>query len=553
MTQESPIFGIDLGTTYCCIAYIDEYNRPVVVKNMAGDNTTPSVVQFDGTERIVGKEAKNSAVLYPGRTVDMVKRHMGRSNEYSFPYEDVSYTPEEISSYILRKLVLDAEQQTSYKITDVVITCPAYFGIPERDATAKAGEIAGLNVRSIINEPTAAAIAYGVNAQTDQTIMVYDLGGGTFDVTIIKIAGGDITVVCTDGDHYLGGRNWDEMLVRYFAEEWQQQTASSEDPLDTLETLQDLYERAEKAKQTLTGRETTNVQVVHNAERARINLTREKFDELTEGLLNRTIELTKQAIEEANKRGVQDFDQLLLVGGSTRMPQVAKRLKEEFGKEPKFSDPDEAVAKGAAIYGQKLMLDDDFIKRVGAAVGITSENVNLEKVDAKVIEEVQKELADDYGLQLPAVKKSLDTKIINVTSRSFGIIAWNRQKEKELVSNMIIRNDVLPASITQRFGTIDDNQENVELVVVDNLSSDREYEVNDSRELGKTEMTLPKGLPSGSPVEVTFELNDQGRLQMRAKELKEGRQVEIELQTECVTSQEEIEAAAVRSKSLVIS
>lgn len=553
MAGESPIFGIDLGTTYSCIAYVDEYNRPTVVPNIAGDRTTPSVVQFSGTERIVGKEAKNSSALYPDTTVDMVKRYMGRSNEFSFNYEGTSYTPEEISSYILRKVVIDAEQYTSYKITDVVITCPAYFGIPEREATAKAGEIAGLNVRSIINEPTAAAIAYGVNEQTDQTVLVYDLGGGTFDVTIIKIESGNITVVCTDGDHYLGGRNWDEMIVRYLAEEWQKQTGSSDDPLDSPEVLQDLYEKAEKAKQTLTAREKTDIRMVHDAQSARITLTREKFDELTEGLLNRTIELTKQALAEAFKRGVSDFDQLLMVGGSTRMPQVAKRLLAELGKEPKFSEPDEAVAKGAAIYGQKLMLDDEFIKRVAGAVGVPSETVKLEQVDSKVLEEVQQELANDYGLQLPAVKKSLDTKIINVTSRTFGIVTWHSQKQKEVVTNMILRNDPLPATITQTFGTRDDNQETVELIILDNLSSDKEYEIADSRELGKTEMTLPAGLPENSPIEVTFQLNEQGRLHMRARELKEGREVEIELQTECVTSIEEINAAAVRSKSLVIS
>ena len=553
MSGESPIFGIDLGTTYSCIAYVDEYNRPTVVPNIAGDRTTPSVVQFSDTERIVGKEAKNSSSLYPDNTVDMVKRYMGRSNEFSFNYAGTNYTPEEISSYILRKVVQDAEQYTSYKITDVVITCPAYFGIPEREATAKAGEIAGLNVRSIINEPTAAAIAYGVNEQTDQTVLVYDLGGGTFDVTIIKIEQGNITVVCTDGDHYLGGRNWDEIIVRHLAQEWQQQTNSSEDPLDYAEVLQDLYEKAEKAKQTLSAREKTDIRVVHGAESARITLTREKFDELTEGLLNRTIELTKQALAEAKKRGVYNFDQLLMVGGSTRMPQVAKRLSGEFGKEPKFSEPDEAVAKGAAIYGQKLMLDDEFIKRVAGAVGISADAVKLEQVDSKVLEDVQQELADDYGLQLPAVKKSLETKIINVTSRSFGIVTWHPQQGKELVTNMILRNERLPATVSQIFGTRDANQETVELIIVDNLSNDKQYEVTDSRELGKTDMILPAGLPVNSPIEVTFQLNEQGRLHLHARELKENREVEISLETECITSVEEIIAATSRSKSLVIS
>jgi molecular chaperone DnaK len=553
MNQASPIFGIDLGTTYSCIAYVDEYGRPTIAKNSAGDSITPSVVEFDGSERIVGKEAKNNRVMSPDTTVDLIKRYMGRADDYSFSYDSVNYTPEEISSFILRKLVKDAEQDTSYKITDVVITCPAYFGIPEREATAKAGEILGLNVRSIINEPTAAAIAYGVTSQADQTILVYDLGGGTFDVTIIKIEDGNITVVCTDGDHELGGTNWDELIISYFAEEWQRQAGSSDDPLDTDETLQELKEKAEKAKQTLTNRESTPVKIVHDSQSAKIELNREKFDELTEGLLGRTIELTKQAISEAQKRGVSDFDQLLMVGGSTRMPQVAKRLKAEFGKEPKLLDPDEAVAKGAAIYGQMLMLNDSLLERIANAVGIPSESVNLEQVDQKVIDAAEQQIATDYGMQLSAVKKSLDTKITNVTSRSFGIVAWNPNSSREEVSNMILRNDPLPASITKTFGTRDDNQDSVELKIVENLSSDRIYEVSDSREIGQTELSLPSGLSAGSPIEITYTLDEQGRLHMRARELKEGREIEIELQTASVTSEAEIQAAAERSKSLVIS
>ncbi|MGQ9889111.1 MAG: Hsp70 family protein, partial [Aggregatilineales bacterium] len=356
--QPAAIFGIDLGTTYSVIAYIDQYNRPTVIPNAAGDRTTPSVVQFAGAERIVGKEAKNNVALYPDSTVQMIKRYMG-SSSYTFIYEGVTYTPEEISSYILRKLVQDAEQYTGLTISDVVITCPAYFGIPEREATARAGAIAGLNVRSIINEPTAAAIAYGVNEQGDQVVLVYDLGGGTFDVTLIEIKDGNITVVATDGDHFLGGRNWDEAIVTYLASEWQRETGSPDDPTDSLETLEDLLLKAEVAKQTLTTRAQTDVRVVHNGLTARVTLTRDKFDELTQHLLDRTIELTRQALAEAAKRGYTRFDQLLLVGGATRMPQVAARLLREFNVEPRIYEPDEAVAKGAAIYGQKLGLDEE--------------------------------------------------------------------------------------------------------------------------------------------------------------------------------------------------
>ncbi len=551
--QATPIFGIDLGTTYSCIAYVDEYNRASIVPNSAGDRTTPSVVQFDGDERIVGKEAKNSSLLYPETTVDLIKREMG-SKEYTFYYQDQKYTPEEIASYIVRKVVQDAEQYTGYTIKDVVITCPAYFGIPERDATARAGQIAGLNVRSIINEPTAAAIAYGMHEAQDQVIMVYDLGGGTFDITIIEIKDGNITVICTDGDHFLGGRNWDEILVAHLAEEWQRETGSAEDPLDSPETLQDLYLRVEQAKYALTQRDKTDVSISHGGQRARLTLTRAEFDELTEALLSRTIELTRQALAEAAKRGYTRFDQLLLVGGSTRMPQVAARLQAEFGSEPKLFEPDEAVAKGAAIYGQKLMLDQAIRIRVAEATGVAPEEVEVAEAAAGVVAAAQEEIAREYGLQLGAVQKQAETKITNVTSRSFGVVAWSTQLQEEVVSNLIRRNDPLPATASQRFGTRELSQATALIRIVDNLSGEKQYAPPPaSRLIAEAELRLPYGLPVGSPVEITFRLDEQGRLHASARELTKGQEVEVEIETELGASAEEIAAAEARAKSLVIS
>lgn len=551
--KATPIFGIDLGTTYSCIAYVDEYNRPAVVPNSAGDRTTPSVVQFDGEERIVGREAKNSSQLYPDSTVDLIKREMG-SQEYTFYYEDQKYTPEEISSYIVRKVVQDAELYTGFEIKDVVITCPAYFGIPERDATARAGQIAGLNVRSIINEPTAAAIAYGVHEMQDQVIMVYDLGGGTFDITMIEIKGGNITVICTDGDHFLGGRNWDEIIVTHLAEAWQRETGAVDDPLDSRETLQDLYLRAEQAKYALTQRDKTDVSVSHGGQRARITLTRDTFDELTGALLSRTVELTKQALAEAERRGYTSFDELLLVGGSTRMPQVAARLEAEFGVTPKLFEPDEAVAKGAAIYGQKLMLDEEIKIRIAAATGAAPEEVEVAAAAAPVVEAAQQDIAREYGLQLGAVKKQAETTITNVTSRSFGVVAWSTQLQQEVVSNLIRRNDPLPATATQRFGTREMSQSTALIRIVDNLSSEGQYEPPPaSRLIGEAELTLPYGLPAGSPVEITFTLDEQGRLHAEAVETTQGQNVEVEIETELGATEAEIAAAEARAQSIVVS
>jgi molecular chaperone DnaK len=554
MTEKAtPIFGIDLGTTYSCIAYVDNYDRPSVVPNNAGDRTTPSVVQFEGKERIVGREAKNSSLMYPETTVDLIKREMG-SKEYLFEYEGQPYTPEEISSYIVRKLVQDAEQYTGHTIKDVVITCPAYFGIPEREATAQAGALADLNVRSIINEPTAAAIAYGVHEDQDQVILVYDLGGGTFDITMIEIKDGNITVICTDGDHRLGGRNWDEIIVTYLAEAWQQETGSADDPLDSMETMQDLFLRAEQAKYALTQRERTEVPVSHNGERARITLTREKFDELTESLLTRTIELTRQALEEAARRGYTSFDQLLLVGGSTRMPQVARRLKAEFGKDAELFEPDESVAKGAAIFGQKLMLDQAIKIRVAEATGAAPDTVDVKAAAQEVVDAAQQAIAREYGLQIGAVKKQSDTTITNVTSRSFGVVAYSTQLEQDVVSNLIRRNDPLPATASQRFGTREANQATALIQIVDNLSSDERFDPPPaSRLIGDAELNLPSGLPMGSPVEVTFELDEQGRLHVRAVEVTNGREVKVDIETELGASEEELQAAAARSQSLTVS
>lgn len=557
MTQsKTPVFGIDLGTTYSCIAYVDEYGRPVVVANAEGQHVTPSVIQFSGTERIVGKAAKESSVLYPDQTVEMVKRFMGKSESFLFMYEGTRYTPEEISSYILRKVVQDAEQQTGMKISDVVITCPAYFGIPEREATANAGKIAGLNVLSIINEPTAAAITYGTNEQSDQTVIVYDLGGGTFDITVIRIEGGSITVVATGGDHELGGRDWDERVVQYFAEEWRNQTSSSEDPMSSRETEQELFSRAEQAKITLTGREKTDIPIIHEGQRARVTLTREKFDELTNDLLGRTVDMTNQLLAEAEKRGVTKIDQLLLVGGSTLMPQVSRRLIQEYGSsrglEPRVFEPSEAVAKGAAIFGYRLSINQEIITRMAEQMGVAPEQINMKTVSPSQREAAERAVASDFGLTLKTVQDA-GKMPTNVTSRSFGVIAWDRNLRRDVVSNLIRINDALPAKITQTFGTAEANQPTAQIQIVDNLSSSDTWEPADSRILGETEMDLPRGLPEGSPIEITFELNDQGRLHMNARELTGGRVVQTELQTEAIMSADDVTAAASRSKSLTVS
>jgi molecular chaperone DnaK len=559
MSDKPPsVFGIDLGTTYSCIAHVDEFNRAVVIPNSSGERITPSVIQFSGEERIVGIEAKNNAVLFPDETIDMVKREMGKKDS-RYEIAGVFYTPEEISSYIVRKVVQDAEQYTGQAIKDVVITCPAYFGIPEREATAEAGKIAGLNVLSIINEPTAAAIAYGVNEGSDQVVLVYDLGGGTFDITMIKIEDGNITVICTDGDDHLGGRNWDEIIVNYMAEQWQDQTGSTEDPRDSTETLQDMFIRAEQAKKTLSQREKTDIPIIHECQRARVTLTLEKFDELTANLLDRTIVKTHFVLDEAKGRGIDKFDKLLLVGGATRMKQISQRVGAEFDCEPQLFEPDEAVSKGAAIFGQKLALDQEIkiniaeqLEKDGAAP-VNVDEIVLDDTEPSVVALAQKKVAEERGIKVGDVQEQTKTTIINVTSRSFGVIAWDSSKDREIVSNLVKRNDALPVDVTQTFGTMEANQRIAEIHIADNLTGEAECEVSMSRVIGQVDMELPPGLPASSPIEITFSLNEQGRLVMKAKEMTTGKDVATELQTEAGSSVEDIEAAKQRATGIVVS
>jgi len=554
---ENIVFGIDLGTTYSCIAYVDEYNQPVVVPNSEYKLTTPSVVLFEDEDtRIVGEEAKNSSVAFPDKVVSMVKRNMGEA-DWRFSYNGKEFTPEEISSYILRKLAVDAEQQLNLPVKDVVITCPAYFGIAQREATAHAGQIAGFNVREIINEPTAAAIMYGLQNEQDQVVLVYDLGGGTFDITVIEIKGGAITVIATGGDHHLGGRNWDEAVVVYLAEEWKNQTGSSDEPTDSPDTLQDLWNRAEQAKWSLSSRNETHIVVTHAGQHAKVALTRDMFNELTAGLLDRTIMYARLTMDEARTRGYNHFDQLLLVGGSTKMPQVPDRLEKEFGISQKVFEPDAAVAKGAAIYGHKLMLDEKIQIKIAEKLGTSPEEVNVEHVDSTVVRRAQEEVARDLRLKPSDVKKLNETKVTIVSSHSFGIIVamdYGTPRSREIISNLVLAQDPLPASPVRTYGTLEDNQDSVELKIIENVSRSKEVEdLNEGQEIGNAILTIPSGLPAGTPIEVAFEMDHQGRLHVVGREPRSGAQVEASLETNRIMSVEELQEARSRATKLAIS
>jgi len=548
--NERIVFGIDLGTTYSCIAYVDEFGKPVMITNAEGSRTTPSVVYFDGENRIVGREAKNNAVIYSDQVIELVKRHMGEEG-WRFHYDGVDYTPEEISSYILRKLAADTQEQLGIKVTDVVISCPAYFGINQREATAKAGEIAGFKVWEVLNEPTAAAIMYGIQKERDQVGLVYDLGGGTFDITAIEIKGQGIRVIATGGDHFLGGRNWDESVVLYLADKWMKETGSTENPMDSRETQQDLLLKAEVAKWTLSARQEATVMVVHEGQRVPIKLTREKFEELTAGFLERTIQFTKDTMEETRKRGYAQVDQILLVGGSTRMPQIKARLEQEFGLPIQLLDPDEAVAKGAAIYAQKLLIDEKIKYTLAQALNTTSEEVSVESAPMAAIQRATEQVARESGLRLETVEKFSQMSTVNVASHSFGVVAWRvdalTSQEKLVISNLILVNDPVPVWLTRTYGTYETNQEAVELEVMENTQADQQVEdVSNGSLIGRATLKLPIKLPKGSAIEVTFELNKEGRLHITGREPHSSSTIEASFHTKSVVSEEETQAAKTR-------
>jgi molecular chaperone DnaK len=547
------VFGIDLGTTYSCIAYVDEYGKPVIVVNSENDRTTPSVVFFENSDQIiVGKEAKNAIKTDPEKVVSFIKRNMGDPN-FLFINNGIQYKPEEISSYILKKLVKDASEKLGYEIKDVVITCPAYFGINEREATKIAGTIAGLNVISIINEPTAAALTYGIDHVQDQTVLVYDLGGGTFDITMIQVKPESIKVVVTGGDHNLGGKLWDNALMNYFAEKFKEETGVEDDIFNNAETSGDLQLSSENAKITLTLRDKTKVNVLYGTDRVTVEITQEKFNELTKDLAERTIQLTKQMLEDAAKKGFTKYDKILLVGGSTRMPQIKIILEQNFTGIPiETFDPDESVAKGAAIYGQQMALNSELIKRLSEQLGIKEEDVVIENVTEQELHEAEKKVADLTGYSLGTLKKAR-TKIENVVSKSFGILAFINDTDQKVV-NMILKQTTVPAEISQTFSTHEANQENVEITVYENEVSDNDVEIAMAKEIGKGLIDgIPPHLPAGSPIKVTFKINTEGRLEINAIEEIGKKELNLAIETTSVISGQELEEAKERSKAIQLS
>lgn len=487
------VYGIDLGTTYSCISQVDKYDQAVVLRNFEGDATTPSVVYFESeTNVIVGKEAKNMLPVEPEKTVSFIKRQIGVDAAFDKATNTTPYhlDPAEISALILKKLVQDANDlgDNPEPIKDVVITCPAYFGNKERLQTKQAGEAAGLNVLGIINEPTAAAISYGLKVDERRTILVYDLGGGTFDVTIIVVNGGAIKVVATGGDHKLGGVDWDTELAKYVLNMFNSQNGTSYE----FETLPanakfDLLLNAENWKKNLTARQTAKINFSFEGKSVNFDLPRETFNAITEERLNDTIEATRKIIDIAKGKGYNNIDEIILVGGSSKMPQIKERVESEFGLPTHINDPDECVAKGAAIYA-----------------------MNAAYANALV----------DYqenGGERPAPLMTDQTRVVNVTSKTYGLGLVD-----DMVGNMIFANSTLPVSRKRTFQTVVDNQTAVILPIYESDFTDEEADTTVEARFctlateDMSELKLTGNHPRGTEINVTFSIDNEGILSVNA-------------------------------------
>ena len=487
----SKIVGIDLGTTNSCVAVM-EGGKPVVITNPEGSRTTPSIVSFSKTgERLVGDLAKRQAVSYPDKTVRSIKRKMGTSERTTI--DGKSYSPQEISAMILQKLKNDAEAYLGEPVTEAVITVPAYFNDAQRQATKDAGKIAGLNVQRIINEPTAAALAYGLDNESEQTIMVYDLGGGTFDVSIIDIGDGVIEVLATSGDNHLGGDDFDQVIIDYLVSEFRR--AEGIDLSTDKMAMQRLKDAAETAKKELSNMTTTDINIPYitateeGPKHLSVRLTRAEFERMTHDLLERTKVPVTNALRDAGLNASQ-LSKVLLVGGSTRMPAVQEIVKNLTGKEPsKTLNPDECVAIGAAIQGGKL--------------------------------------SGEAG--------SGDILLLDVTPLTLSIETMGG-----VATPLIERNTTIPAKKSQVFSTADDNQTAVDIHVI---QGERPL-ARDNKTLGRFRLDGIPAAPRGVPqIEVTFDIDANGIVNVLAKDLGTGKEQKITITASTNLSDAEIDRA----------
>ena len=567
MSEQQGIYGIDLGTTYSVVSYIDETGRPAVVRNTEGDDTTPSVVYFESaTSIVVGKTAKASAGTNPDEVVSLIKREMG-NKEYTRTFHGKEFSPSGISGLILAALAESAQEETGRPVRQVVITVPAYFGLLEKDATKKAGEIVGLDVIGIVPEPVAAALSYGVTGSAaGTTFVVYDLGGGTFDSTLIKMTDTSVEVLAVDGNHKLGGADWDNRLFDYFVQQVVEQTG--DDSIEDDEgSLQELRLLAEETKKALSKAESRTVSYRFNGLAAKITVSRAQFEEMTSDLLEETIQITSRMLDEAEGRipGVRSqVSEFLLVGGSSKMPAVAERVGKEYPWKPRLTDPDLAVAKGAALYaaGQKVRIVE--AETAGGTSGPDTQRAGA-LPSGPVSDAAIAEVVRETGLNADVVEKLAGKTIVNVLPKAVGIRLLRNEvteanydsltdEQRFYVEHLIPAQTQLPHRAPDFVaGTFVANQESVAMWIweqdgeVADPALSANHPVSDP---GHIEGIGAHKLPAGSDINIVFDVDAEGVVHLHAVEPRSGKElrmsVKIAIMSDERVAEEKALIAAIR-------
>jgi molecular chaperone DnaK len=527
--------GIDLGTTYSAMAYVDEHGEARILANSDNENITPSVVFFEKEDNIiVGQNAKDEIDFSPNDVVSFVKREMGKNKDevrkednYGEPkpynFFGKRYSPEEISSLILKKLKKDAEAHFQGKeITDVVITVPAYFNDSEKQATRDAGQMAGFNVLQVINEPTAAAIAYGVSNEgsTSQKVFVFDLGGGTFDVTVLDVVHNngkkEINIINTDGDHRLGGKDWDDKIIEFFAEKFIEEHGS--DPRDDEDGMATLRIESEKIKKKLSEKDEQRLALSVDGNKSKLSITKNEFEDLCSDLLSRTEGLCNTVLSDANLTW-NDINTILLVGGSTRMPMVVEMLSRISGKEIRTDliQPDECVAKGAAIKAMQFSITD------------TSGNIKAE---------VSQKLKDTIG----------SIQVNDIVTQTLGIVTVNSDG-KDVVTPMIPKQTKTPFKYQETFGTNTENQSNVLLQIKEGESTNPDNVPT----IQEATLQIVTNLPAGSPIQVTFNIGEDGKLTVIGKDVTNNKEISVKVERTSGNTEESIQKSTQDLKRINVS
>ncbi len=523
MNNETPYYGIDLGTTYSAISFINDDGKPQLIDNCEGQPITASAVYFENRDNIVvGETAMEQGKIDNTKVAELIKREMG--SNWSGEFIGDTSSPQMVAACILRYLA-EGAKQNGHNVERVVITVPAYFGDKEITATKEAGAIAGFSDVKILQEPVAAALAYGISVKAAApTVLVYDLGGGTFEITAVRMNTQGMAVLCSDGNHQLGGSNWDMCLESLLAQKFMEQCPSAGDPQEDPDSRYSLHVQTEKVKKKLSTSTGTTIAISHNGEKARVSVSRAEFEDATRHLLQETLDFTDKVLDMAQAKGMTEYTDFLLVGGSCFMPMVMEavtsKYAERLGITPKLFEPNQAVCKGAAVYGLYLQEEPEPAPSPDFAPFFDPDSVHL-----------------------PVV--------ITVASKSYGIRGITGDG-KPVISNLILRQDQVPCSSTRVFPISAANAATLPLIVYSNDCSEAVVDESIGLKAGESVMELTPGLPAGAPISVTFTLSKEGQLTLTAVDQTNNKELVVEFHPEGALSEKELKDAARTVGNLVV-